>query len=416
MFCTVFEDKAWSAGFSSPARFMFNCSRKELNCSYILTANPKEAAPEWNRILPEGHPLKGTEILSPGNRNENMRTMYLLFFQNNACVGLAYLQILTFGRDAFPTDIFSLKGTEWVKSVLLPEKMSLLICGHIFRLDFSGFFFPDPEKENLLLPVLADAGRKLPVSHTLMGTLIKDISEASPLFSKTSVGFKIFKDDLVMDLALRPNWNSFDDYLGDLSKKYRQRAGKIIQQASEIKRMELDLSEIRELEPEIYRLYEMVLERQDIRISRLSRTYFSDNKNLRGENFKVFGYFRDDTLCAFSSHIIKDGGRMELHYIGFHPATNEGFALYFNILFDGLREAIQLKMNTLELGRTSMDAKANLGATERKLFHLYKVKRGLPSLLFRYLNQKAQSEGSESRKERNPLKPQKIHLQPSENG
>ncbi len=393
---------------------MLNCKRKELNCSYTLSTHVSEIESEWDALLPEGHHLKISALQALLNAGPgNTVFAFLLLRQQDRCIGLAFLQLLNFGKDAIPSGLTEHKSGAWFQSLLLPEQMSVLICGHIFRSDFPGYYFPDREKENLLLPVLAHAERKIPVPFKLMGTWLKDIPPGSFPEQSFSNGFRPIRQDVVMDMHIRPEWHAFDDYVSDLSGKYRQRAGKIIRQGSEIEVRELKTEEVVLREKEIYAMYLLVAERQSVQVALLPGRYFSSCKQGYGNDFRVFGYFHQGKMCAFSSHILKPEGRMELHYIGFEPSANETFALYFNILFDGLKQAILLKRQVLELGRTSLDAKANLGAEPRQLFHSFRVKRGIPSLLFRYLNQWAGTAEPDTWRNRNPLKTKVVIDEPT---
>ena len=87
-----------------------------------------------------------------------------------------------------------------------------------------------------------------------------------------------------------------------------------------------------------------------------------------GANFKVAGYFLDEKMVAFSSYIYYKT-QMEVHFIGIDYQYNDEYKLYFNILFDGIKEAIAGGYSKIELGRTAREAKASAGAVPVEIYN-----------------------------------------------
>src|SRR5690606_20143087 len=123
------------------------------------------------------------------------------------------------------------------------------------------------------------------------------------------------------------------------------------------------------------------------------------------ENFKVFAYYLDKKLVAFSSHIYYPGRNcMEIHYIGLDYEYNAQYNLYFNILFDGIRTAIELKMGRIEMGRTAREAKASAGAEAVENFNYIWLRPGIGRLGLSVISKKFESQIGEDWKNRSPFK------------
>ncbi|MBK6445652.1 MAG: hypothetical protein IPF81_10230 [Bacteroidetes bacterium] len=67
--------------------------------------------------------------------------------------------------------------------------------------------------------------------------------------------------------------------------------------------------------------------------------YFIALRNACKDRFRMIGYFIGEKLIAFSS-TLEHQEKLEVHYIGLDYTYNKSHALYFNILFDGIEQAI----------------------------------------------------------------------------
>ena len=207
-----------------------------------------------------------------------------------------------------------------------------------------------------------------------------------------------------MELSIDQEWTSFEDYVESLSKKYRQRALKIIKSGENLQRRKLSQKDLVELGPRIDFLYNSVVSRQLIKIGNLNQTYFQKMEQGMDGDFSVFGYFLENELIAFSSHLAHQNDGLEVHYIGFDFELNEEYFLYFNILFDGIKAVISQKIKTLKFGRTGYDAKSSAGAVPVFVKHFFKVKRGIPALALKYLLKVFSDKEEAKLKVRNPFK------------
>jgi hypothetical protein len=356
----------------------------------------------WDSVLPLGHHLKSKELLILENSMlSDISFCYLLIYNSGVLSGAVYLQVCSFDQKHFAISDQSGKGL--LGKYLIGKERKIVVCGNIFKSEFQGFHFV--KDDNQIFEILKSFESSNPLNLKLGMIVLKDYAEELPFSEKASAsGFTLFENDQVMNLEINSDWSSIDDYFESLSKKYRQRARKITEAGKKIQKRDLSITEIENFSFEIGRLYGMVVERQQVRPGILNERYFLEMKRTMKELFSVTGYFLEDKILAFSSFILNKDNTLEVHYVGFDQNENDRYALYFNLLFDGISLAIEKSCGVLKLGRTGYDAKANLGAVAQKQKHYYKVKRGLPSIAFQYLKNQYYSNIDESWKKRNPFK------------
>jgi predicted N-acyltransferase len=231
------------------------------------------------------------------------------------------------------------------------------VCGNICRIDFPSLVFDDAQISfDDILEILLFAFSKEKCSALLIKDLQYDNKD-----SLSKHGFEKFSDS-TMTLKVDESWRSFDDYLAALSKKYKQRARKVRAKRFELTVKTLTSEEVTKFKNRIGELFHYTSEKQVMRIGITTEEYFVAMKEAYGESFFINCYFLGDRLIAFASHFVYED-MLEVHYIGIDYTFNNKYSLYFNILFDGVDQAILLKKNNLELGRTALEAKAMVGCT-----------------------------------------------------
>jgi predicted N-acyltransferase len=276
------------------------------------------------------------------------------------------------------------KGFNFLEKILLQNQSGILICGNLFHLEGKGFYFENSRDESLIFKILNHYEKRAAKKASLI--LIKDAGVDFDESIPEEYKYRKFEKDWMMEILIQPEWENFDSYLGSLSKKYRQRAAKIRAARELLEVRFLSLEEISLMNDHIAVLYRNVRQKQTFRPGELNALYFLNMKKNLGNDFQILAYFKDGEMIAFSSHIRHSGNRLEVHYIGIDYTLNEKYCLYFNILFDGIRVAIENRNSKLLLGRTGYDAKASAGAVPVAGQHYLRLKRGIPSLGFRYFS------------------------------
>ncbi|MEO8087639.1 MAG: peptidogalycan biosysnthesis protein [Bacteroidota bacterium] len=319
-----------------------------------------QAGNDWDQFLSGAPQLNSRHLAAlESAQPSDMEFRYVMLRKGDQVVACAYLQLVTFTGSNFSDQGSSLltallKFFFWVKTV------RLLFCGNLFSVDFPCLYFSEDQISfGEVLRVIKDISN----SERCQLMMMKEMNVSSEkLELLKQQGFRKYGEDLTMALEMNPAWQSFDDYFDTLTKKYRKRL-KVIRSAKEkITVRNLSSDEIQLYLSEIGELFRATAAKQFLKMGIVDERYFTAMRNAYGEKFFINGYFLQEKLIAFASHI-SHAEILEVHYIGINYSFNTDYALYFNILYDGVEQAMAMKKKILELGRTAREAKASVGCT-----------------------------------------------------
>jgi hypothetical protein len=361
-----------------------------------------EIAGSWDNLLPPGHHLQSRHLLAFEKAVvDDIENNYVQVFLGNKLAGLLYLQQFSFQHKHLNFADGSAFTARLIKCVL-PAQLPILVCGHLFRINFQGFYFKDAAHRQLVFDAVKlftqQNGNNKPA-----GIIIKDCNEVFIEQSCRPWGYRFFNGDVTMEIHRRPHWHSLADYINDLHKNYRQRAKKIIAAFAPVTVKELHAPAIEINEAIINALYWNVVNKQTVKLGTVNARYFYELKKDLGNRFEFYALYVEEKIVGFYTFIFYDK-EMETHFIGMDYEVNNQYKIYFNILFAGLQKMIEKGFDKLELGRTAREAKANAGALPRQVFNYIKVKNPLADITLRhFLNRFNKTENSSLTK-RNPLK------------
>lgn len=399
---------------------MFYISREITEITFDTYTRFANVKPVWENFLPENHHLLCPDITAPElSMPEDIEFRYVNIRRRGKLIGVMYLQFLNFNSKHYHHGIFDKPVLKHLKECIVRQEVKIMVCGNLFRVNYQGFWFADKKDKSKIFDCLQLYRKENKMDSDSCGILLKDCSREFAPVQFTCHKFKAFNQDLTMELNIRPEWKTFDNYISDLSRKYRQRAVKIIQSAITLRKTELNAGQLLKEEPRINELYLNIVKKQSLALGILNAAYFRQMKACLEDNFKVFGYYEGDKLIAFSSHIYYPGkNKMEIHYIGLDYDYNSKYNLYFNILYDGIATAIQSSYSGIEMGRTAREAKANAGAHPVENFNYIWIKPGLIRLVFRFIGSWFEKNIGDEWKRRNPFKSSRgneVNLQNAQN-
>ncbi len=386
----------------------YNNLNLSANHSLTLQIQPffKDVELEWRNLLPISHHLISNDLIALENTNPSaIYFRYVNIYRQKELIGVIYLQHLNFNKNHFNNDLLNKPLLKTIKPIFLKLSTNILVCGNLFRVNFQGFYFKNKEDRSLIFECLRLYTKQVKKETKFCGILVKDCSRVFKLEDASSKAFMPFTQDLTMVLAIRSEWHTLENYVDALSKKYKQRAKKILKAIQPIKRRNLTLEEVIEHKDKIEELYLQITYKQNIALGILNSNYFIEMKKLLAHNFEVIGYFENNFLIAYSCHIFyPDKKEMEIHYIGFDNEKNREYSLYFNIIFNGLETALKNKYTKLELGRTAREAKASVGAYAVENYNYIWIKQGPARWAVNFLTNRFSENMGEDWKNRNPFK------------
>ena len=163
-----------------------------------------------------------------------------------------------------------------------------------------------------------------------------------------------------MILEVPKQWNSMEDYVSELHKKYRSRYKTAIKK-KDIVVKELSETDIQTHQKAIFRLYKNVSNNASINSFTLPEHHFYALKTNLKDAFKVFGYFLDEELVGFFT-LIENNTRLETYFLGYNSNLNHKHQLYLNMLYDMIKYGIEHDFKTIVFARTAMEIKSSVGA------------------------------------------------------
>lgn len=334
----------------------------------------------WDNFLPQNHHLK-----SP----------HLDFYKENTSVNYHFFRVKTEKRlvgqfvmqeTQIPVNElinYSISSLEILSACLFNPTCSfnILVCGNIFKSNQAGYYFSEGVSHSEIFKSMTQYLYNESKNFKFSGFIIKDCEHELNQIK----GLIPYKKDVTMSLKIASNWVNMEAYVSDLDKKYRNRYKKILKSKAGLQIKELSFDEIIFHKSDLNTLFNQVFSKQKISFGKISADYFQEKKVLLGEKYKIYGFYENQTLIAFTSHIIENN-TLEVHYIGFDYKFNEQYNLYFNILYHGLEAAISGGFSELELGRTAFVAKSNLGAKPKYILNYLYFRRHFYKISFKIFN------------------------------
>ena len=356
---------------------------------------------DWDKLIPTNHSLSSTcSCIYEQSSPKNISYRYALVSENNKPILAAVFQSIRIKPENLRTaqkNIFLKYMTELMLNL---HEILILVNGNVYKDGLEGLYYDknelDSEKANELFKNCIDLIDK---KDSVSAVMLKDFPiNISP--TTTAKNIKL-EDDISMNLSLDANWKSLNDYILDLSKKYKTRAQKILLSAAEIEVRELNLEQIETNKHAIHSLYNQVVLRQSFTFGNLNEHYFPAVKTYLGNKLILKGLYLNNKLVAFYSAIEHDS-KLEVHYVGIDYEYNQSHNLYFNIHFLALQDAILKRKSILEMGRTTLEAKAILGCKSHYNNTYLEFKNSFAECCFGYFKKNLTE--PDSWKTRNPLK------------
>ena len=321
--------------------------------------------------------LKGLEESYP----KNISAFYVCVFKAEILVGIALIQRV----EMYIEDVFRQKSSycfkQFAKDIISKiVKGNALVVGNLMHTGQHGICFNENEiSQNQFLQTINNAITKLSsqikegFNKNIRIIAFKDYFDGDKIHNSIEF-FKTHKLYRVqvqpnMIFSVKPNWKTINDYILDLNKKYKRRYKTAVKKGSLIEKRELSLDAIQELSAEIFSLYKNVSDNAGINSFILANNHFLSLKQHLKENFKIFGYFKDNKLVGFYS-LILNNNTVETYFLGYDPVCQRELQMYLNMLYDMAEFAIKNNYDKVVYARTAMEIKSSVGAKPNPM-HIY---------------------------------------------
>jgi hypothetical protein len=338
-------------------------------------------ADQWNSIVPFGSEFLKLSYLKVWEQAhaENMRFHYTIIYDKGKPVAIGYFQVIDFNGENFD-NLIELENNEafcritaylqkhltnHIKRNADKINMRLLVCGNSFISGEHGFTHVKGVDKVKLIDALADVIYDISRTEKLRGkiaaVLVKDFYLTADQAADELSEFKYHNFLAEPNMILPIQWQTFDEYLNAMSKKYRHRAKGIVKKGEEMERRIFSVEDILENEQEIAHLYKNVHLKAKFRLATLPANYFAEMKKELQTDFIFTAYYFENKLAGFRTSFVLEK-TIEAHFIGIDYDLNKQLELYQNILYDYVKESILMRTEQLFLGRTASEIKSTIGA------------------------------------------------------
>lgn len=190
-----------------------------------------------------------------------------------------------------------------------------------------------------------------------------------------------------MVFDIKTSWQSFDGYLLDLTKKYRDQYKRARKKSEGITKRKLSLEDIANYKDRIFELYMNVAKNAPFNTFFLPEHHFEIFKKELADKFLFYGYFNGDVLIGFNT-LIKNGKAIDTYFLGYDEKCQREKMLYLNMLYDMIGYSINKGFDNIIFARTALEIKSSVGAKPVAMFGLMRHSNWFINLfigrLFRY--------------------------------
>ncbi|MEZ4961511.1 MAG: GNAT family N-acetyltransferase [Saprospiraceae bacterium] len=353
---------------------------------FSIFSSAHQLAHDWQAAQPDQNIFLQPPYLQAVEDNppKRMRFSYLVFYKNDAPIGVAYCQVSNFrvddsvkdstNNDGYPCMIKAL--TRFFKKLVVSQlDHNLLVCGNLLLTGEHGFYFDYGQINKAAAFELVEEAlirtqdfwgeQKVDID----GIFIKDVSEEHRATGKILVDkkFREFTFHPNMVLEIPAGWTTFDDYMKAISSKYRVRAKRAFRMAEELEIRELNEAQIITYKSRLYELYQEIADGADFNMVVLHENYMPDLKRQLGDDFKIFAYYRNGEMVGYRT-TLNNHHELEAHFLGFEQDCNKDCQIYLNMLYDTLRQAIAEGKKRVIYARTAMEIKSSVGAEPFEMY------------------------------------------------
>lgn len=313
---------------------------------------------------------------------------YIGVFNNQDLIGIAIVQRV----QLYLSDMFRNSGVSCLKeriqnTISKVLKGNILVIGNLTHTGQHGFFFnKKTTSQKDFLNIIFDAVDELcRVIKSKNGKRIRLIlfkdyfkDDAIHIGQELFESLQYYKMEVQpnMLMQLKPNWIHMDDYIGNMTTKYRTRYNRARKMYQGILTVELDIEAVKNHSKEIYKLYKNVSDNAAFNTFILPENHFLSLKEHLKDDFRIFGYYLDNELIGFYS-LIQNSEKLETYFLGYDAIHQYPNQLYLNMLYDMASFGIENKFKYVVYARTAMEIKSSVGAKPEAMFMYLKYTNGI---------------------------------------
>lgn len=309
--------------------------------------------------------------------NQHLTFFYVVIHnERGKAISLATCQVIDFFMDSLQTDNGGVLHTIACfgrKLKILPKEkpLKILNCGNSFVSGEHGIFIKEDQNNKKVLRSIAKAVLQysekefnFPIDIFLMKDFLEDSLPVSN--ELISLGYYAFNVEPNMQLQLKENWNSFEDYLAALKTKFRVKAKKALKISKELEVKTIDYDNFNTHLKPMTELYLTVASKASFNLGDFNLKTYKGLKKKLGDNYILRSYWYQKKMVGFLSGVINQN-QLDAHFVGIDYKLNRSLGIYQRMLYDYISIAIDNKLSTINFGRTASEIKSSVGAVPEHL-------------------------------------------------
>lgn len=357
--------------------------------SFKIFDRVSELPLEWNSLSTQNVFLttKYLEVLEK-SAPANMICHFIGIYQEAELVGIALSQFLNLNQlESFGNRdkclITAMRNTVFKNLI-----SHILIIGNNMFTGQNAYAFLDKTDKIQALKILKKASIKLKTIFKNKGlkvhiTTFKDfVNEEAAVFRQA--GFQQyfqFTTQPSMIFEIPNQWESEQDYIDALSKKYRDQYKRARKKAEGIEKRKMTLEDIIKYESVIYDLYFHIAQNATFNTFFLAKNHFRTLKELLKDQFLFYGYYMDERLIGFNT-LIKNGAKIDTYFLGYDESIQREKMIYLNMLYDMVAYSIKQGFKEIIFARTALEIKSSIGAKPQEMYGFAKHSNSFADLAF----------------------------------
>lgn len=324
----------------------------------------------WDAAVGSDQIIKSHRFLSAvEHSNINGCKYWYLLMRENGCV-LANASIFSMGfwLDVLAPEIIKRVSEEIRRLVPNFLRTKVVGCGTPLATCSSGFAIAEGKRYQeivalLMSKILEIASQESADCIVFKEFALKEVEGIDGLL--TGNGF--MRLDSLPTTFIDVRWNTFDEYLVSLRKKYRLFIKNDLKKL-ESRGLSTEISEdFGNYGSELWTLYMNVYKKAEVKFEQLTPEFFEQvSKYLKGEA-RVLLIRQNGKIVAFEL-ILEDDTLLRPMYLGIDYRSNPETHLYFNSIYQIIRHGIEKGKRSIELGQTSYYPKLKVGARVEPLY------------------------------------------------
>ncbi|WP_306454596.1 GNAT family N-acetyltransferase [Flavobacterium agri] len=356
----------------------------EKDYSFILYDKVSDLPQAWDalaisNIFLSTRYLSVLEISAP----TNMRCHFIGLFEKEELVGIALSQFLDLNLlESFGERDRCIKTS--VRNFIFKRFSShVLFIGNNMLTGQNAFAIKDGTDCTSAIKTLRKASVSLTESFQKSGKKVHLVTfkdfEAAEISKFKKAGYSDyfkFSTQPNMVLGIRSGWMTFDDYVSDLLKKYRDQFKRARKKSEGLEKRKMHLEDIVKYENTIYDLYHHVAKNAPFNTFFLAENHFRTLKEKLRDDFLFYGYFDDGKLVGFNT-LIKNGCVLDTYFLGYDESVQREKMLYLNMLYDMIAYCINKGFKKIVFARTALEIKSSVGAEPVEMFGFMKHRNTL---------------------------------------